>query len=154
MTAHVRQQIRDAIVAKLTGLTTTEDRCIVGRTRPLAQGYQPTLLVYTTPAASGGQETVRDLSMGEPRLLQRTMMVSVVGHINADHPPDDELDTVAAEVETALGGDSKLGGLVKDIILQSTVSQVDAAATRHEGAIRLVYNVYYFTRENAPTVSA
>jgi len=153
--AHVRQQIREAVATKLTGLTTTGSRVLVGRTRPLGAGYSPTLLVYTTPAASGGQESVQRASLDG--LLERRMMLSVVGHVQEPSPCDDTLDDIAVEVETALAQaleDGDFLGLVKDLVLQSTINQVDAEGDRHVGAIRLVFSVLYYTLENSPQTAA
>lgn len=152
--SHVRQQIRDAVVARLTGLKTTAKNVMVGRTRPLPLDYDPTLLVYTTPAQSGGQEAAKPLSLSFPRSIQRTMSLSIWGRVQQADLPDDLLDVIAAEVETAMASDPTFGGLVKDSVLAGTVSQVDANGDRHEGGIRLVYSVIYITRENAPTVSS
>lgn len=154
MVDHVRQQIRNAVVVKLTGLTTTAERVIVGRTRPLPRDYMPTLLVYTTPAESGGQESARPMTLAFPRRLERTMSLSVMGRVQQAEPPDDLLDQIAMEVEVALSADHSLGNLTKDVALVSTVSQVDANGDRHEGAIRLVYSILYHTIENAPGVAA
>lgn len=152
--SHVRQQIRDAVVERLTGLNTTAKNVMVGRTRPLPLDYDPTLLIYTTPAQSGGQETAGPISLSYPRTVRRTMSLSIWGRVQQADPPDDLLDTIAAEIETAMAADSTFGGLVKDSALAGTVSQVDANGDRHEGGIRLTYAITYVTRENAPTVAA
>ena len=147
---HVRTQIRDAVAALLATTATAGDNVLVGRTRPLGVEHPPTLMVYSTPAVSGGQENASVMGLSTPRRLSRVMMLSVVGHVQEATPCDDTLDQLAAEVEEALGGDIKLGGLVKDFVLASTVSQVDAVGDRHVGAIRLVFSVTYHTKENAP----
>jgi hypothetical protein len=43
---HVRAQIADAVIAALTGLPITGANVFKGRTRPLAKGHPPSLLVY------------------------------------------------------------------------------------------------------------
>lgn len=150
--SHVRQQIREKVVQVLTGLTTTGSRVYVGRTRPLEAGHEPTLLIYTTPAQAGGQESAQTINMDYPRTLRRQMTLAIEGRVQENEPCDDLLDDIAAEVETAMS-DPRLGKLVKDCIYQSTVSQVDASGTRHEGAIRITYLVTYFTKEAAPAAS-
>lgn len=154
MSDHVRKQIRDAVVLKVTNLATTQDRVLVGRTRPLARDFAPTLLVYTTPAESGGQERAQPISMSYPRRIERTMRLTLMGRVQQGEPPDDVLDQIASEVEVALGGDPKLGGLVKDSALIATMSSIDAAGDRHDGSIRIDYSILYHTIENAPDVAA
>lgn len=49
---HARTEIRDALVTRLTGLPTTGPRVYPGRTRSLAEGHEPTLLIYATSEQS------------------------------------------------------------------------------------------------------
>ncbi len=133
---HARTEIREAIKTRLTGLSTTADRVHVGRTRPLAEGHQPTLLIYTVNEQSGrGVE-------GNPASIGRTLLVVVEGRVSEATPPDDLLDTIASEVEAKLR-DAEEALDVLDIMLTTTAVEVRSEGARHIGEINLVYSVRY-----------
>lgn len=135
---HLRTQIRNAISTLLTGLATTGSRVEIGRTRPLAAGHQPTLLIYTVEESSG-----REFD-GNPGTLGRTAQVFIDGRVSAAAPPDDLLDQIAFEVEAVMRENPTIGGLAFDSVLSSTLTHVEAEGTAHKGAIRLEYRVRYF----------
>lgn len=142
---HARRQIRDAVVALLTGLTTTGSRCHTGRTRPLAKDHAPTLLVYTF------EETSDDDVMSRPAKIARSLMLAVEGRVTASDPPDDTLDAIAEEVETALGVNPTFGlAGVKNTRLTATRITTESPGERHVGEIRLEFTVEYRTRADAP----
>lgn len=143
MSDHLRKQIRDAVKAKLMGLATTGNRVFIGRTRPLAAGHEPTLLIYTRDEQSEAEE------QGSPRPLMRDVQLFVDGRVTASAPPDNLLDQIALEVETALGGET-LNGLAWDLLLRSTSAEVVAQGEEHVGMIRIEYRVLYRAIENAP----
>ncbi|MDH5187353.1 MAG: hypothetical protein OEW37_00190 [Rhodospirillaceae bacterium] len=62
---------------------------------------------------------------------------------------DDTLDTIAAEVETAVGN-STLNNLAKDFYLTSTSIDLSADAQQPTGTVRLTFNATYVTTSNAP----
>jgi len=150
--SHARQQIRELVAATLADLPTTADRVYVGKRRPFSGRHDPALVIYTTPATSGGQETSQRQNLGGR--LARTMMLTIQGHVKSAHLVDDVLDDIAVEVEAAMAADPKFGGKIKDSYLHSTVSAVDAAGDEYDGAIRLVYLVNYSTLETTPSVLA
>jgi hypothetical protein len=106
--SHARQQIRDQLKTTLTGLLTTADNVFASRVYP--HELLPSLAIYTTGEELGEEAGTRQL-----RLLNVVVEVRVkaVGNF------DDILDTIGAEVETAIfaNGDTTLGGLCKDIDL-------------------------------------
>jgi hypothetical protein len=145
--AHARAQIRNAAVALLTGLATTGNRVYHGRTRPLKADHAPTLLVYATDEASAAGST------GHPVLVQRILTLMIEGRVIGNFVPDDMLDAIAAEVETAIGADPSIGGLALDTQLAATRIAAQPAGERQAGEIRLEFRVTYFTRENAPATA-
>lgn len=152
MADHVRKQIRDAVVACLTGLPTTADRVFVGRTRPLAAAHQPTLLVYTR------SETSTRAVKGVPPKLERVVILDVEGRVSLPDVPDDTLDQIAGEIEAAMwdlfdGRGTFLGGLAMDIKPVSTELIAEANGDRHVGGVRVEYLVTYRTAEGAPTAA-
>ena len=140
---HARQQIRDAVAAALTGLSTTGDRVYAGRTRPLAKDHEPALLVYTS-------EESAEAHTQSPRRLLRTLTLFVEGRVSGADVPDDTLDDIALEVETALAGDADLGELIKDIVLVRTMTDTQAPGGAQVGEVRLQFAVLYRTTAAAP----
>jgi len=148
MADHLRKQIRDAVLMAINGLATTGTRVEVGRTRPLAEDHDPTLLVYTP------SETSKRELMGRPPIIGRPMTLVIEGRVQSTQPPDDVLDTIALEVEPAMAQDTRLGGLVLDVELTSTEINVQAPGTKHIGAIRMSYLVRYQTAQGVPDTAA
>ncbi len=68
--AHVRKQIRDAIVTAVTGLTTTGSNVFRSRIYPLESGKLPGLCVYTK------SETVEFDTLTRSRSIMRDLEVS------------------------------------------------------------------------------
>ena len=141
---HVRQQIRDAVAAALRNLATTGNRVYVGRTRPLAEGHEPTLLIYTTQ-----EESSRGV-MGNPPTLERVLTLHIEGRVSEDSVPDDLLDDIATEVETAMWNTTALDQMIYHIQFRRSEIQIEAQGTAHIGGIRLEYLVKYRTKEGAP----
>lgn len=150
MPAHLRTQIRRAVKDRLTGLPATAERAYVGRTRPLAAGSDPALLIYTR------RENSETDSQGSSPRLARSVTLIVEGRANAtgaDAAEDLEnlLDQIAAEVEPAMVADWSLGGLAQEVTLTSTEIEIVAPGDTHEGRIALQYRIGYRTTECDPT---
>lgn len=135
MTA-ARTEIRRAVVERLTGLPTTGNRVYHGRSRPLKENHEPTLLVYAVNEQSG-----RPIE-GNPASLGRMLLMVVEGRVSTAEVPDDILDVIASEVEGALrNSENDLN--VFDIMLQSTAIETRGEGSRHIGEINLVYVIRY-----------
>lgn len=133
--AHARQTIREAAATLLTGLTSTGSRVFQSRIVP--QTTLPCLLVMTDAEeiAPGAFE----------KQLDRRLTLTVVGVAKAGATIDDNLDTIAAEVETALGSDYRyeLTGIDVDF---------DETLEKPAGRITLTYSYRYFTNAGAPGI--
>lgn len=150
MPTHLRSQIRDAVVAAVTGLTTTGARVYAGRARPLAKDSDPCLLVYATA------ETSDVHTIGSDPILLRSLTLAVEGLAVATEAAalEETLDQIALEVEPAITADSSLGGLTLAVTLTGTRIAVEAPGERHAGAIRMEFRVEYRTHEQSPGVAA
>ncbi len=130
---HARQTIREAAATLLTGLTSTGSRVFQSRIVP--QTTLPCLLVMTDAEeiAPGAFE----------KQLDRRLTLTIVGVAKAGATLDDNLDTIAAEVETALGSDYRyeLTGIDVDF---------DETLEKPAGRITLTYGYRYFTNAGAP----
>ena len=139
--AHVRKQIRDAIVTALTGLTTTGSNVFRSRIYPLESSKLPGLCIFTR------SEAVEFDTLTISRSINRVLDVSVEAYVSATANYDNTLDTIAVEVEEALAADVTLGGLSKD--MQTTAFEVDFAGDGEQPVAvgRFTVTVQYRTAE-------
>jgi hypothetical protein len=151
---HARTQVRNAVIAALTGLASTGARVYAGRTRSLGAAHAPALLVYARETASAADSR-------PPRKLAHTLTLFVEGRVaraaasateDVSRALENDLDQVELEVAAAIGADPTLGGLVKDIMLVRSTLSTQAPGERHEGEVRLEFRVEYRTAETAPGV--
>ena len=142
--AHVRQQLRERAAATLTGLTTTGSRVYQSRIYPLGAANLPGLLIYTKSEASEPE------TIGSARTVLRNLSLVVDGYVKAVSNFDDLVDTISAEVETALGNDVTLNSLAKNTYLESTDIEYDGEGDQPVAVVSLTYVVQYATIENAP----
>lgn len=148
MTDHVRTQIRDRVVDLLDNLTTTSTRCHAARPRTRPLQTLPALIVYTN------DETV-EIVAGQrgSRRLERPLDLVVEGYATGTGDVDKTLDTMSAEIETALAADVTLNGLAKDLHLAKVEKEQDDEAEKPTWLIRLTWYCEYHTRETAPTAA-
>lgn len=139
--AHVRQQILDAVVTGLTGLSTTDSRVYAGRSIPMSADNLPGLCIY-------GRLDSPDYSRGTMACKPaRQLELVVEGY--AKPATDAALNTIAAEVETAIYL-VNLSSLAHGLELGEQEIELDDEGERNVGVIRMVFNVWYSTVEGAP----
>jgi hypothetical protein len=144
MANHLRQQIREAAAALLTGLTTTGPRVYQSRVYPLAEGQLPALRVWTR------DESIEQAAFGGAARAQvRTLTLVVEACAKAGTDLDDTLDTMAKEVEVALAG-ATFTALAKDCQLADTEIELVGEGEQPLGVARLAFRVLYMTAANAP----
>lgn len=145
MANHVRRQIRDALVTRLTNLATTGTRVSKSRVFPLGDDLLPGLCIYSN------QESSEDASVGLPRLQRRKLELFIEGYAKDANQVDDVLDQIAKEVESAIGAEPTLGGIMTELHLTETrLDMVDG--DKNVGCIRLTYEGSYRVKETAPDV--
>ena len=142
---HVRTGIRSALVAVLTGLTTTGARVHASRMYPKVDTGLPCLLVITNDE--------RQISEGISRVLERTLDVAVRAVVKASTSLDATLDTIIAEVETAMGAVTTLGGLIKGLSLTSIAVAYDDESDKPVGVADINYTISYFTLAGSPAAA-
>lgn len=98
---HARTRIRNAIVDLCTGLDTTGANVFETRVYPLADSSLPAISVYTD------QDEMTEMLGTVKELRESTIRLEL--SVKATTGYEDTLDTIRAEVETALGADSTLG---------------------------------------------
>lgn len=147
MVNHVRNQVREAAAALLTGLATTGPHVFQSRVYPLQDEELPCLLISTEG------ELVGYMTMGFPRRQNRTITLSVKALSKTVLDLDDVLDAICKEVEVALLTPTSLPGLAKDIQLKSTAIGLHGEGERPIGVAVMSFEVTVHTRENAPDVA-
>jgi|TARA_R110002074_G_scaffold76622_4_gene174334 hypothetical protein len=145
--SHVRQQIRERVGTTLGSLTTTSSRVYQSRVYPLASNNLPGLLIYTK------SEESEPATMGSVQLLMRNLTLIIEGYVKAVSNFDDTVDTIASEVEVAMGNDETINGLAKNSFLDSTDIEYDGSGDQPVAVVTLSYTVEYETLKNAPDSS-
>lgn len=146
MSDHIRKTIRDEVATSVTGLTTTGANVFKSRAMPLQDNNLPGLVVYTSFEAISDEEG----RIGTPRLQVRALNVDVKAYDKILAGADDQLDTIAAEVETALldGSLTTMDGL--DLVEIET--EVHEGAEQLIGEMTMRFVATYLTYDGAPTV--
>ena len=147
MANHLRRQIRERIAADVTSLVTTGSNVFQARVYPLEDAALPCLLVYST------SEESEILNQGTPRLLSRTLNITIQGVAAESSDIDDKLDLIAKEIETALSADRDINSLAQDSFLTSTEIEINADGAKTVGTLRLNYQIDYRVYDNAPDVA-
>lgn len=137
MATHPRQEIREAVVARLLDATRAQSRVYPTREVPWRRTELPAIAVY---ALSEGADSSRI-----PGDYVRTVAVAILACVSVSDKVDDELDAIALEIETAIATDTTFGGKAVDAYLTETVIEVTEEQGRPLGAVRLTYDVRYQT---------
>lgn len=147
--AHVRQQIREAMVALLIGLPSTAARVYKSRTVVLQGNELPAIIVLTNVEDVQAND-IHGLS------LERRLQIDIVLKAKASDDVDDQLDTMLAEVEARINlndTNKTLNGLCAIITLNSVDIQIDEELEQPLGEAVCRFETTYFTNGNAPEVS-
>lgn len=145
--AHVRKQIRDAVVTKVTGLATTGTNVFKDAVYPIVSGKLPGIVV------SDSKERINRNTLAPVKLL-RTLLVHIEGYATAATGLNDTLDTVLTEVETAMATDLTLGGLALDVELTGADKEISGGdSDKPVGYIRMTYEITYRTAIGSPETS-
>ena len=152
MPNHVRQQIREAFAAQVTGLVTSGARVFQSRFYNMAETDLPGLKIYTE------QEEIADNAgttyQASPDLQRRTISLRCEAVARATANLDDTLDKMCNEVEKAIAANPTLGGLCKvQCWLVSTDINMDDGSDRPTGNAVMVWKIVVLTMSNTPDVA-
>lgn len=142
--SHVRQQIREAAAALLTGLTTSGARVYQSRLHALRDSNLPALLVNTD------SEDIEAMTIHAPTVLDRTLDLQVRAVAKATSNLDDTLDTMIKEIEVVMGAASVMPTLCKTVILTHLAIEMADMLETPVGVATLSYRITYNTSSNAP----
>jgi hypothetical protein len=144
--SHVRQQIREAAATLLTGLTTTAARVYQSRIYTLRDTDLPCLLI------NADDEQDVTLGLNEYAAQERSLQLSIRCVSKQVADLDDKLDTMLAEVETALGNQT-LGGKAKTLQLESIAIEMSDELEKPVGIATAVFRITYYTATGTPGTS-
>ena len=147
MANHIRQQIRERVGTTLTGLSTTGSNVYQSRVYNLENSDLPALIIYTR------SEDTELLEMGSTRTLERNLSLVVEAYVKANSNYDDTIDTIAKEVEAAMGADVTHNDLARDSFLDSTEINYNGEGEQPIAVMTMVYNIIYLTTETTADVA-
>lgn len=150
----IRAAVRESVKKILINATEAGERVYKMRMAPLKARLMPALSIYTL------DETIDEESIKTaPRYYQRRLLLQIEGVVAGrgdserssagdealEDLVDDRLDSLAAEVETALVTDETLGGLVGDLWLSRTELVLMEQGEDTFGVARMTFTVLYET---------
>ncbi len=142
---HQRQEIREAIANRLKEVQTTAgDNVFTSRAKPLFDQNLPAILVYTTNEKIKKDEWDIDGYGVRERELEISIEAVDTGKDNLDN----QLDTLALEIENALDGWNIPNDLSAILRFQDTNSDIAIDGNKIYGAIRLNFQITYRTATN------
>ena len=140
--AHARTQIRNAVIAALSGLPTTGNRVYPGRSLPLDPERigGPGLLVYC------GNEEVEAVTLHAPAVEEHALLIHLRGVAKASSNLEDVLDQIALETQPAITQ------ALPDMALIALQVDEDDTLEKPCGLITLTYRMKYHIAADAPDV--
>lgn len=146
--SHVRTQIRDAFVSRLTGLATIGTAVFAQRTRPNTDAL-PYLKVWI------GDDSGELLNATDDLIEQRTADLVIEAYAKDSGDMEDILDQIALEVQqqVATTTDRSFGGLIKLLGAPRIEPDVDDTLEKPCGVNRITYPITYFIAGSNPAAS-
>ncbi len=143
--ALARQQIRKQVAAILGSLSSTNGRVSTNRVRPFAAAELPAtnLLVIS--------DDVQD-DLGSTRIHKLALEVQVLARISDPDLAADTLDTICAEIETAIAMDALLQSLAVDVSLRGTTFEHSGDIDQLAAVASITYDLIYHTTRTDPEV--
>lgn len=149
MANHVIQQVIDAFATTVTGLTTTGARVFKDRIHNLADADLPALRIFDNREYIKNEDII-DL----PYMQHRTIILTVEAVTKENTTLDATLNKIRKEVEVAISGNSKLGGICKlHCSLQGAVKDRDGSCEVQAGKLVMTWHAIVLTMNNAPDVA-
>lgn len=141
---HALTQIRNAVVAYVTGLATTGSNVFEHPAYNIRDAQLPALVV-----ALGESQTV-ELSIGPQSRLNQQVELTITALAKNTSGVAANLEAIAAEVETELGPHHNLGIGTKGLELQGRSVEISADGSAPIGALTLSYLVRFMITQGAP----
>ena len=150
-TAHITQQILDALAATIVAASTAAGASVyVDHPDELTAAMLPAIVI------TAGPEQIDAMGMGFPFAQDRRMAVDIISVCTGSGAAAASR-ALAAQVEAALYASestARLGGLAKSpLLLQSADPTVSGQASQLIAEVRQGWQVLYQTASGAPTVA-
>lgn len=143
---HSRTTIRRTIVSLFKNHSTLKrvigDRVYESKIYPIDN--TPSIVVYTP------NEQVIDWTIGFPRTQTRQLTLLIEIYAKENTAIDQMSNSLTLEVEQILGEDPSLGGMIKDLLLNSSETIFSSECDKPIAIATLTYHITYRTKENAP----
>ncbi len=143
---HLRQTIRQAIVTRLTGLTTTGSNVFTSRVYALPQVALPALCIYTK------DESSEYISMTSPRTIERNLNLTVEIYVAANQNTDNTIDKICDEIESEIYNDVTIAGNAKDVIVSSVDVDFDGDGEVPVARATMNLTIIYLNEEGNQSV--
>jgi len=145
--AHLRNQIRDAVITALTGLSTTGSNVFRSRIYPLESNKIPGLCVF-----SKSEATTFD-TLKRPRSINRVLEIGVEAYVKGTTGYDNTIDQICLEIEEALYANRTLGGNAQDVMITGFEADFNGDGDQPVSRATLTIEVQYQTLEDNPDVA-
>lgn len=142
--AHGDSQIHAALVAALTGLTTTGANVFDDETTPIPEASLPALRVL-----DDGVGRIEYATLRAPRTLLRTQSYTVVALCKTANAKA-KLNTILAEVEVAVYTNRTLGGIARDMRVETYDKKFSDELETRVGEAPITINVDWVCIEGSP----
>jgi len=139
--SHVREQLRKAVATVVTGLTTTGTKVYTNRVYPVDVTDCPCLVITSTG------DDIEAQTIHHPYMQMRQTRIQIEAYAEGATGFDDQIDTICAEVETAIANASS--SLVKGMYLRGTRIEFDQGE-QPIGRATMVFTKDLYTESNAP----
>lgn len=146
MAAHIRTQLRNRVVAALTGLVTTGASVHPGRWHALKDDRLPALFVRLTTEQRISDEWPRPRNQE----IQARLVIIAAAKETLTKTVDEVLDQINLEVRIALAATSVVDGVAKHIDYEGIDDEGDDVDNLDIEAMSMAFSVTYITPENAP----
>lgn len=143
---HLRQTIRQAIVTRLTGLTTTGSNVFTSRVYALPQVALPALCIYTK------DESSEYISMTRPRKIERNLNLTVEIYVAANQNTDNTIDKICDEIESEIYNDVTIAGNAKDVIVSTVDVDFDGDGEVPVARATMNLTIIYLNEEGNQSV--
>lgn len=141
--SHVRQQIRAAAAGVLSAIPSVAS-VFVNRVHRVRESDLPCLMVTTD------DEAIRPLTVGG--MVERELDLVIRVLVRATASMDDTLDSLIADVEAALAGNT-LGGLVRSIDLSEIHIELSSDLDVPAGEAAMVWKTTYYAAAGSPSAA-
>lgn len=140
---HVRQELRDAVTAMLTGLPSLGSRVKQNRATPLAKA-SPISLAVRTPSEISADDT-----MGGGQQRHLTVRCDLTAKGSDEQAVADALDAAAVEIEKAFAADQTIGSRAESYQYRGATMVILDEGEKLLGTLSLAFELLIFTdREN------